>query len=1259
MPHNGGPPAFNPAGYAYSIFIIIYTIFIVSSLAVLTAARNTPAVRLRGLGIIVTSVLALHVYVAALFIVYPLNGQYKCNTEFWYMSIILPLGMAMFQAGNARLVSVTKIQAELLMSGRWSAERPAFSFKPKQFKSWYQGLSYHGKHYLWIFVALILQTVLTLFLYYGSRRFNDGHGIFGEHVDEMSCRQGFEWIPSVVWQFTWICIFGGLLGTPMWLAFLYSGNNPSIKQLNGWWPPALWFAPGLITMQVSTIGFALYDAYEKPLNDLTKTLSRSSSSMFFYDEKKLQDNDPSRPSALMIEAFGTKYARFLDQISYNFEPLAQFGAKKALVLENMEFIRRVRNLKRVWRKMEIENRESERRGRIGLNKATQSPDNGDVGLLPHDKPLEDELTRSQRRAMYIECAHIYYELVNQHTSRYNINIDSKMTKVLASYFDKLNYAPSRSSMASSSEESSDSDDSMLHRDNAIPEFLMQDNFAARSHHHANPRPRAPTPEVAAARRETYDGRRRVIIDRDGERYFSPGATPEPVSPMGTPLSQLDGPTVITDSEDDSSSLPSSSSASFVDSEIESSNSRAALSPSPFTVPPPPATVKPAQAAANVAAPPKDTVEDLLSSLRTSENSGRILSKVSAESVPHNFSISIFDEADQHIKKLTYVNNWVQFVKWAVGEMGAGVMFAPTMVSEDGSSTVLGSKGEVTNERNKKPGNQQQKAHHQHTANSGGADNGKHAAAAEGKDKMRRSYLILGPTLDEQNVNGHVPKFYHGHDLSEPLLSGVKPPEAAARPPTARGGPPAGGGVRAGENVGLRAGAETGGSGRGEATEGERGRPLTRRGEISQSSEGVSAAAAADARDARQGEGPCLTFSGICAGLPANHNANNSGRHGQTTTLSSRRRGAFFGGDETGEASGQPNHHQHNNQNQQRPPPSPYPSHDHTADNHFASSSTAPQHNPHAAGISETSPQSPSSNPTFISRIQSPTTSMPEPIATPASTLGSGLGESATATSPPPPFQRTSSRYSNHGPPASPGPPFQRQRQRHSSHYSTNSHHGNNGNQRPSIPSTISTARGTSLNPGTNPIFNLPLSLTFRNPNWSNRFTASSDPGPPSGSGGADVGGSRRRNKGRHERDGSGVSSITTTTTTESPTAAEAAGGQIELRDYRGVLDRQDGGGGGGGAGAGSHNTGGVGGASHGRSALGAAANAHTSSACPGEDDDDDDIPLISEHDVQSGRFLDVDRTVDARCRRCREREEQRRRRAWERERGWMVVGRAV
>ena len=990
------------------------------------------------------------------------------------------------------------------------------------------------------------------------------------------------------------------------------------------------FAPGLIAMQVSTIGFALYDAYQKPLNDLTKTLSRSSSSMFFYDEKKLQDNDPSRPSALMIEAFGTKYARFLDQISYNFEPLAQFGAKKALVLENMEFIRRVRNLKRVWRKIALENRESEQRGRITLNKANPSADDGDYAAS-----LEDELTPSQRRTMYIECAHIYYELVNQHTSRYNINIDSKMTKELASYFDKLNYAPSRSSMASSSsEESTDSEDSMLHHDNAIPEFLMQDNFAARSHHHTQPRPRGPTPEVAAARNEALGGRTRAILDRDGERYFSPGATPEPVSPMGTPLSQIDGGPTVTDSEDvDSSSLPSSSTVSFIESELESSDSRAALSPSPFTVPPPPAAVsKPAQAPNNMASTHKDTAEDLLSSLRTSENSGRILSKVSAESIPPKFSISIFDEADQHIRKLTYVNNWVQFVKWAVGEMGAGVMFAPTLASEDGSSTVVGSKGEVTNERNKRSGNRQQKAHHQH-ANSGYAVHGaaatrKSAAAAiKDNDKMRRSYLILGPTLDEQNANGHVQKFYHGYNLSEPLLTGVKAPEPAARPPTAGGGGPSGG--PRGDGGERRAGMEE-----------QRGRPPTRRGENPQSSEGASAAAAANARDVRHVEAPTLTVGGICAGLPANHDVNKIGVNGQTTTLSSRRRGAFFGGDEEDAGVAHADHFRNNNN---RPPASPYPSQDHTTDNHLASSSAAPQLHPNAAGISPPSPSSPPSIPTFISRIQSPATSMPEPMATPASTIGSGLGARGPTTSPPPPFQRTSSRYSATSP--SPAP----RTQRHSSHYSTTSNHASTRDQRPSIPSTISTARGSStLNTATNPIFKLPLSLHFQNPNWSNRFTASSDPGP-AGNGarsGADVEGSRRWNTRRHHRDGSGVSSITTTTTTESRAAAEA-GDQIELRDYSGVLDaRRDQ----------ATNEGSV--IPNTSGMLGVPSNAHTDEACPAEDDYDD-IPLISEHDVHSGRFMESDRTVDARCRRCRERDEQRRRRAWERERGWMVVGRAV
>jgi len=76
--HNAiGNPDFNPAGIAYTTIITVYTAFIISGLCLLWYHRGKTAVRIRGFLITASAVLSIHVYVAALFIVYPLNGWYK------------------------------------------------------------------------------------------------------------------------------------------------------------------------------------------------------------------------------------------------------------------------------------------------------------------------------------------------------------------------------------------------------------------------------------------------------------------------------------------------------------------------------------------------------------------------------------------------------------------------------------------------------------------------------------------------------------------------------------------------------------------------------------------------------------------------------------------------------------------------------------------------------------------------------------------------------------------------------------------------------------------------------------------------------------------------------------------------------------------------------------------------------------------------------------------------------------------------------
>ena len=76
--HNAnGNPELSPVGILYTTIITIYTAFIISGLCLIWYHRGKTAIRIRGFLITVSAVLSIHVYVAALFIVYPLNGWYK------------------------------------------------------------------------------------------------------------------------------------------------------------------------------------------------------------------------------------------------------------------------------------------------------------------------------------------------------------------------------------------------------------------------------------------------------------------------------------------------------------------------------------------------------------------------------------------------------------------------------------------------------------------------------------------------------------------------------------------------------------------------------------------------------------------------------------------------------------------------------------------------------------------------------------------------------------------------------------------------------------------------------------------------------------------------------------------------------------------------------------------------------------------------------------------------------------------------------
>ncbi|KAK4953417.1 hypothetical protein LTR66_013680, partial [Elasticomyces elasticus] len=273
--HERGASTFDTAGKIYVAFAIVWTFVLFAGLTLLFLRRNQPSIRMRDLYLVASSVLCLHVYLLIILLIYPLSGVFKCGSEFWIMGTYFPFGIALFQAQNIQLLSLSLRQKQLL----WTPPRIAILERRSRrralarLRERWNTSNMVERTYLCIAVGLIIQLATTTVLFFGSRMFHSSYGAFSKHGDAEHCRKGWEWLPTTFWQFAWnwvfgpyvllqirhindvhhwslqtkLCIIAGLPGTPLWIAALYSDKFATV---NKWWAPAMWFAPGILTMQI-------------------------------------------------------------------------------------------------------------------------------------------------------------------------------------------------------------------------------------------------------------------------------------------------------------------------------------------------------------------------------------------------------------------------------------------------------------------------------------------------------------------------------------------------------------------------------------------------------------------------------------------------------------------------------------------------------------------------------------------------------------------------------------------------------------------------------------------------------------------------------------------------------------------------------------------------------------------------------------------------------------------------------------------------
>ena len=115
-PRNNAPagtPSLDNLGIVYVVLNVFWTAVVLAGSAALWQFRRHECISKRNVGLTVAAVLCLQIYWSLNMIMYPLNGAYPCDLNFWIMSIYFPLGVALYQLQNVQLLSVSARQREL------------------------------------------------------------------------------------------------------------------------------------------------------------------------------------------------------------------------------------------------------------------------------------------------------------------------------------------------------------------------------------------------------------------------------------------------------------------------------------------------------------------------------------------------------------------------------------------------------------------------------------------------------------------------------------------------------------------------------------------------------------------------------------------------------------------------------------------------------------------------------------------------------------------------------------------------------------------------------------------------------------------------------------------------------------------------------------------------------------------------------------------------------------------------------------------
>ncbi|KAK4187916.1 hypothetical protein QBC35DRAFT_515135 [Podospora australis] len=477
-------PRLNGIGIWWITYGAVQTAALVAGMCYLYSKRRYPTLRLRGLALTFAGLILLHLYWITVQIGYTVGPLAPEVAEFWIMSIWYPFGVALFQAGNSQFLHVAKAQSRF-------ARPPSETSLNEKHIRWRQNtkqtiwqrlksMDYQRRMFMFVIIGMAVQFFVVIIIYLISRKFHPDFGIPGTEVHgktpmEIAMQQGrgWEWWPSLFWQFLWAWIFApiilwrsrgirdthgwqlqtmasciaGLHAAPMWLIALYV---PAMAPVNAYFIPPQWIALSITIMEIFTVFIPCYQVYKAApqyqahldhlkewerkkkfgggsTSEHTDTTATDSAaitfnsitvrdpSLAFSDGWKDLESGGGNSGDQIINSIPADSLLTLGALEHvlskNPEPLRQFSARKDFSGENIAFLTSVAEWKANLSSEFI-------RSRID------------------GTPLDDPAYTLKRREEFNRALKIYIEFISPRDAEFPINIDWPTLRRLEGVFER-------------------------------------------------------------------------------------------------------------------------------------------------------------------------------------------------------------------------------------------------------------------------------------------------------------------------------------------------------------------------------------------------------------------------------------------------------------------------------------------------------------------------------------------------------------------------------------------------------------------------------------------------------------------------------------------------------------------------------------------------------------------------------------------------------------------------------------------------------